>query len=69
MSDLKPVYTTGQVARFCRVAPKTVSKWFDSGALKGYRVPDSRDRRIPHDNLIAFMEKFELPIPTELKDA
>ena len=24
------VYTTGDVARICQVAPRTVSKWFDT---------------------------------------
>ena len=33
------VFTTGQVAKICKVAPRTVSKWFDSGRLKGYRIP------------------------------
>ena len=41
------VFTTGQVAKICKVAPRTVSKWFDSGRLKGYRIPGSQDRRIP----------------------
>ena len=36
------VFTTGQVAKICKVAPRTVSKWFDSGRLKGYRIPDHR---------------------------
>ena len=43
------VFTTGQVAKICKVAPRTVSKWFDSGRLKGYRIPGSQDRRIPRD--------------------
>ena len=28
---MKKVFTTGQVAKICKVAPRTVSKWFDSG--------------------------------------
>ena len=36
------VFTTGQVAKICKVAPRTVSKWFDSGRLKGYRIPVRR---------------------------
>ena len=39
---MKKVFTTGQVAKICKVAPRTVSKWFDSGRLKGYRIPGSR---------------------------
>jgi excisionase family DNA binding protein len=51
------VYTTGQVAKICQVAPRTVSKWFDNGRLKGYRIPGSQDRRIPHKHLVAFMKE------------
>ena len=36
------VFTTGQVAKICKVAPRTVSKWFDSGRLRGYRIPGSQ---------------------------
>lgn len=46
--------TTGDVAFFCKVAPRTVSKWFDSGKLKGLQIPGSRDRRIPVRNFIEF---------------
>src|ERR687886_569888 len=35
---MKKVFTTGQVAKICKVAPRTVSKWFDSGRLRGYRI-------------------------------
>ena len=51
------VYTTGQVAKICKVAPRTVSKWFDSGRLKGYRIPGSQDRRIPREYLIKFLKE------------
>ena len=45
-TKVKDVLTTGEVAKICNVAPRTVSKWFDSGALHGYRIPGSKDRRI-----------------------
>lgn len=56
------VYTTGDVARICQVAPRTVSKWFDTGRLKGYRIPGSLDRRIPRDSLIEFMRAHGMPL-------
>lgn len=56
------VLTTGQVARICRVAPRTVSKWFDSGQLRGYRIPGSKDRRIPLQQLIRFMKAHGIPM-------
>lgn len=44
------------------MAPRTVSKWFDSGELKGYRVPGSKDRRIPVNDLIRFMRHHGMPL-------
>lgn len=58
----KPVFTTGQVAKICKVAPRTVSKWFDSGKLRGYRIPGSQDRRIPRDHLIRFLKEYGMPL-------
>jgi excisionase family DNA binding protein len=57
----KAVYTTGEVARICHVAPRTVSKWVDSGQLRGYRIPGSRDRRIPAEHLLAFLRAHGIP--------
>src|SRR5207237_13241 len=59
---LKDVLTTGEVAKICNVAPRTVSKWFDSGALHGYRIPGSKDRRIPLNQLIRFMKQHGMPL-------
>jgi len=39
-----------------------VSKWFDSGRLKGYRIAGSRDRRIPVKELVRFMRSHGLPL-------
>jgi excisionase family DNA binding protein len=58
----KDVLTTGEVAKICNVAPRTVSKWFDSGSLKGYRIPGSRDRRIPTAELVKFMRAHGIPV-------
>jgi excisionase family DNA binding protein len=57
----KDVLTTGEVAKICNVAPRTVSKWFDSGSLKGYRIPGSKDRRIPVSQLLKFMKAHGIP--------
>ncbi len=62
MHKRKDVLTTGQVAQICNVAPRTVTKWFDSGQLKGYRIPGSRDRRIPTSELVRFMKAHDMPI-------
>jgi len=61
-TKMKDVLTTGEVAKICSVAPRTVSKWFDSGALRGYRIPGSKDRRIPLNQLIRFMKQHNMPL-------
>ena len=58
----RKVFTTGQVAMICKVAPRTVSKWFDSGRLRGYRIPGSQDRRIPREALIRFLKEYGMPL-------
>jgi excisionase family DNA binding protein len=58
----KDVLTTGEVAKVCNVAPRTVSKWFDTGKLRGYRIPGSRDRRIPVSQLVKFMRAHGMPL-------
>jgi len=62
MAKGKNVLTTGDVAKICNVAPRTVSKWFDNGQLKGYRIPGSKDRRIPLSELVRFMKANNMPI-------
>ncbi|MBX3364105.1 MAG: response regulator [Phycisphaeraceae bacterium] len=62
MAQDKDVLTTGEVARICNVAPRTVSKWFDTGQLKGYRIPGSKDRRIPMSELVRFMRQHGIPM-------
>lgn len=62
MTKPKAVLTTGEVAKICKVAPRTVSKWFDTGQLRGYRIPGSRDRRIPLQHLVRFMKVHGIPL-------
>lgn len=59
---MKNVYTTGEVAKICNVTIRTVIKWFESGELKGFKIPNSRDRRIPRESLIEFMKKHDIPL-------
>ena len=61
MARNRDILTTGEVANICKVAPRTVSKWFDSGKLRGYRIPGSKDRRIPKAELLDFMDRHGIP--------
>ena len=60
-STMKTVFTTGEAAKICKVSQQTIIRCFDSGQLKGFRVPGSRFRRIPRDALYRFMRENNIP--------
>ncbi|MEM9084197.1 MAG: response regulator [Planctomycetota bacterium] len=62
----KEVFTTGEAAQVCNVSQQTIIRCFDSGRLTGFRVPGSRFRRIPREELIRFMREND--IPTDMID-
>lgn len=57
----KTVFTTGEAAKVCKVSQQTIIRCFDNGTLKGFRVPGSRFRRIPRDQLFSFMRDNGIP--------
>ncbi|NIP86447.1 MAG: response regulator [Planctomycetales bacterium] len=58
---MKTVFTTGEAAKICKVSQQTIIRCFDSGQLKGFRVPGSRFRRIPREQLFHFMRDNGIP--------
>jgi excisionase family DNA binding protein len=58
----KQVFTTGEAAEVCQVSQQTIIRCFDAGRLKGFRVPGSRFRRIPRDELMRFMKDNDIPL-------
>jgi excisionase family DNA binding protein len=58
---MKTVFTTGEAAKICKVSQQTIIRCFDSGQLRGFRVPGSRFRRIPRDVLFKFMKENGIP--------
>ena len=58
----KQVFTTGEAAEICKVSQQTIIRCFDSGRLNGFRVPGSRFRRIPREELIRFMQDNGIPL-------
>jgi len=60
-TKMKTIFTTGEAAEVCKVSQQTIIRCFDSGRLKGFRVPGSRFRRIPREALIAFMRDNGIP--------
>ena len=57
----KQVFTTGEAADVCKVSQQTIIRCFDCGRLKGFRVPGSRFRRIPREELLRFMRENNIP--------
>jgi excisionase family DNA binding protein len=58
---MKTVFTTGEAAKICKVSQQTIIRCFDSGQLKGFRVPGSRFRRIPREQLYMFLRDNGIP--------
>ncbi len=58
---MKTVFTTGEAAKICKVSQQTIIRCFDNGQLKGFRVPGSRFRRIPREQLYKFMKDNGIP--------
>lgn len=57
----KRIFTTGEAAAVCKVSQQTIIRCFDSGRLTGFRVPGSKFRRIPREELIRFMKANNIP--------
>ena len=63
MQDIqtRQVFTTGEAAEICKVSQQTIIRCFDAGRLKGFRVPGSKFRRIPREELLRFMRENNIP--------
>ena len=57
----KTVFTTGEAAKICKVSQQTIIRCFGNGSLKGFRVPGSKFRRIPREQLYLFMKDNGIP--------
>lgn len=55
MRKRRLTFTSGEIARATGASGRTVSKWIDSGALKGHRLPCSQDRRVYCEDAIRFL--------------
>ena len=53
----KKTFSTGEAAALCEVSQQTIIRCFDTGRLKGFRIPGSKFRRIPREDLIRFMKE------------
>lgn len=62
MKTLKP----GQIAAYCDVHHRTVSRWIAQGQLKGHKLPGRGNYRVLFDDFLAFLRQQRMPVPTDL---
>ncbi len=58
----KRIFTTGEAAKICKVSQQTIIRCFDNGRLTGFKVPGSKFRRIPREELARFMRENGMPL-------
>lgn len=62
MKTLRP----GEIAEYCDVHHRTVSRWIANGQLKGYKLPGRGNYRVQLDDFLYFLQKQKMPTPAEL---
>lgn len=62
MDTAKELFTTGEAADLCSLSQQTIIRCFDSGRLRGFRIPGSKFRKIPRDSLLKFMRENNIPM-------
>lgn len=60
-------FSSGEVAKFCDVNPRTVIRWIEAGKLTAFKLPGRGNNRVKHNDLISFLQENQIPIPSELK--
>lgn len=59
--------TSGEIASFCDVNLRTVIRWIESGKLKGFKLPGRGNNRVLVDDFVDFLERHNMPVPTQLR--
>ena len=59
---LKNYITTGEVAKLLNISRSTVTRKFDTGDLQGKKNPITGERLISRKSLMAFLQKYNLPL-------
>jgi excisionase family DNA binding protein len=59
---MEDILTVFKASQYCKVSPKTIINWIDSGHIPAYKTVGGH-RRIKHKDLIEFMNRQGIPIP------
>jgi len=60
-------FTTFEASRLLGVSLPTIVNWIKANRLKAHKTPGGH-RRIAREDLLAFLRKFQMPIPAELAE-
>ena len=63
MKTLKP----SEIAQYCDVHHRTVSRWIANGQLQGHKLPGRGNYRVLLEDFISFLQKQHMPMPDALK--
>ena len=61
---MEEIFTVFQASKFCKVSPKTIINWTESGHIKAFKTVGGH-RRIKKIDLEDFMKKQGIPLPEE----
>lgn len=64
MKTLKP----SEIASYCDVHQRTVSRWIAKGELKGHKLPGRGNYRVQLPDFLQFLTKYQMPMPVALED-
>ena len=59
MKTLKP----SEIAQYCDVHQRTVSRWIANGQLKGHKLPGRGNYRVLVEDFISFLHRQHMPMP------
>lgn len=62
LRTLKP----SEIASYCDVHHRTVSRWIAAGDLKGHKLPGRGNYRVQVADFINFLKRQGMPVPTSL---
>lgn len=61
-------FSTGDIAKYCDVNLRTVIRWIAKGDLEGFKLPGRGNNRVTEEAFLAFLKRYNMPIPDELND-
>lgn len=65
MKTLRP----SEIAVYCDVHQRTVSRWISSGQLKGFKLPGRGNYRVLLSDFLLFLQTQQMPMPAALLQA